>query len=87
MVKEFLNKSVRINEDSIMYYLNESHLCFEHPSEIYDNMIEVMLLMGMFENEFPGNIVGRSPTSGNYLVHFYTGFSAFFNPENVIFED
>lgn len=89
---DFLGKRVRITDEHIEFYLNESYFGFEHPNNnviysTYDRAIEACLLMGIFNDSFPGIITGKSPKTGNYLIHFDTGYAAFFPINDVIFQE
>ncbi|NBU05659.1 MAG: hypothetical protein EBT39_04855 [Sphingobacteriia bacterium] len=81
------DKKVRIAEEQIKFFLEESHESFDYPSKTYDDAIEVCLLMAMFNDVYPGTFVSISKLSGYYYIRFTKDFFGFFPPKDVIFQE
>lgn len=84
-----INKKVRLTKKYInWYFTNEAYNHYTNPGtgevdEDYDRMIETMLLMSMFPDEYPGTVICYSDMD-TYRINFPNGHWAWFEPKDLI---
>lgn len=75
-----LNKRVRVTKKELKWFLSDAgYNAYTHPwagkvDSDYDEMVEIMLFMAMFDDEYPGIVESRSGL-GTYKVKFDNGYS------------
>lgn len=86
------NTKVRLKDRNIRWYLNDqAYQAYIYPrtgelSAEYDKMIESMLLMGIFQDEYPGTVVDYSIPMKTYKVKFSNGYSTWLEKRDLVYE-
>lgn len=83
-----IGKKVRLTKSMINWYFSDqAYDAYVYPhtgkvSESYDKMMETMLLMAMFNDEYPGTVVAQ-PNMSTYRVSFSNGYSACYEAKDL----